>query len=222
MASPEELVDLSLFSISPTGDQEFPLPEIPQPISPQIRISSWEDIPPDFDPSIFVKDKPLPPLPNRWTPSPEEQYHQPKPAKRRRGSFLSRIKRSKSDSASGQNPVEKRSVTTTPRLTLSLPPQAARTVPSSPLVWVPHEQVWLVQDPPTFQHQNLWQTEYDSWSEGRRALPAFTVTDDDGDISPPPSYSSHGYWPSEVPRPSSGSQWGAVATRLSRPASTGH
>lgn len=227
MASQPGLVDLSLFSVSPTGDKEFPLPEMPQATSPQIRISSWEDIPPEFDPIIFHQDKPLPPLPNEWNQSAEEQYYHPKPAKKRSGGFLSKIKRSKSDSTHGQNQKDKRSVTTTPKLTLSLPQQAARTVPSSPLIWVPDQQMWLVRDPPMLQERNYWQREDDCRQQrlpsvSQRTTPVFTITDEDGDISPPPSYSFDDYWESELRRSSGGSQWGAVARRLSRPASTGY
>ncbi|KAI9881072.1 MAG: hypothetical protein M1830_008230 [Pleopsidium flavum] len=200
---------------------------MPQSTSPQIRISSWEDIPPEFDPIFFHQDKPLPPLPNDWNQSAEEQHIHRKPAKKRSGCFLSKMKRSKSDCTHSPNQKDKRSVSTTPKLTLSVPQQLARTVPSSPLLWVPDEQVWLVRDPPMFQERSYWQREDDGRQQSipsvsQRTTPVFTITDDEGDISPPPSYSSGDYWGSELRRSSGGSQWGAVANRLSRPASTGH
>jgi len=249
MASLNELVDLSLFSISPTGDRPFPLSDTPESTSPQIRISSWEDIPPDYHPAL-LQDKPLPPLPtdwpsppvsnewpispvpsewprpHGWIQSPEDRYHDLKPAKKRSGCFLSKIKRSKSDTSHGQNKKDKKSSAGTPKLTLAVPQQAARTVPSSPLLWVPDEQLWIVQEQPTFQ-QPTTRSNSDSALQRRlpsapqRTMPQLIITDDEGDMSPPPSYSFHDHWESELRRSSAGGQWGAVATRMSRPASTG-
>lgn len=249
MASQDGLVDLSLFSVSPTGDRPFPLSDIPEPRSPQVRISSWEDIPPDYHPTVF-QDKPLPPLPPDWPSSPasnewamppvpnewpqphgwsqssEDRYGDPKPAKKRSGCFLSKIKRSKSDTSHCQNKKDKKASSGAPKLTLAVPQQAARTVPSSPLLWIPDEQVWAVQERPTFQ-QAAMTPSGDSRFQQRipaapqRTMPQLIITDDEGDITPPPSYSFHDQWDSELSRSSVGSQWGAVATRMSRPASTG-
>ena len=69
--------------------------------------------------------------------SPEDQYYDIKPAKKRSGCFLSKIKRSKSDTSHGENKKDEKSSSGTPKLTLAVPQQAARTVPSSPLLWVP-------------------------------------------------------------------------------------
>lgn len=262
MASYDGLVDLSLFSVSPTGDStgdvDFPVPdrhEMTEPnTSPQIRISSWEELPPDWHPE-FVRDKPLPPLPDE-RPVPYDYYAQhqgmplpqshfrrdksyddhcddSKPAKKqkRSGFFLSRIKRSKSESTHAQNQKALKSSRPTPRLTLSVPQQAVRTVPSSPLLWVPGERVWLAHDPTTSQSQNAFRGEDGYWyqrlpSVPQTPTPQLVVTDDDDDDrSPPPSYSYHDFWradPNDLNRSSTGSQWSAVATRLSRPHSTGH
>ena len=142
MASQNELVDLSLFSVSPTGDRPFPLPDMPDSTSPQIRISSWEDIPPDSHPAVF-QDKPLPPLPAEWPSSPasnewpsspvpadwpqpngwmqssDDRHCDIKPAKKRSGCFLSKITRSKSDTSHSQNKKEKKNSSGTPKLTLA-------------------------------------------------------------------------------------------------------
>ncbi|MCJ1366573.1 hypothetical protein MMC16_005702 [Acarospora aff. strigata] len=256
MASQNELVDLSLFSVSPTGDGEFPPPDSPESTSPQIRITSWEDIPPTYHPCI-VREKPLPPLPNEsfppaiyepfptssggfrppqldqwpvaneWIQPPEGHYLDPKPIKKRTGGFLSMIKRSKSDVSHDQKQKVKKNSTGPPRLTLSVPQQAARTVPSSPLLWVPDAQVWMVHDQHTSQHPTACQSrdsccQHGPSSTAQRTMPRFMTTEDDADISPPPSYSLHDHWQSDPRTPSESSRWGVVATRMNRPASTGH
>lgn len=145
----EGLVDLSLFDASPNDDHRFNVPEIPA-----FHRSNEER--PLFGPShgaprqtgTFRTMKPLPPLPRRICigvgPDP-----------RRVGGpsrcILARMRRSRSDNLEerpfGQRNTlrQRRNVQPIPQLTLSEPQQQWREgLPASPMVWMPHEQMWLV------------------------------------------------------------------------------
>lgn len=164
MSGTEALVDLSLFQTSPTDDRHFalsngpPTEQIDREV-PRNRSQREGSCP---LPRSFAM-KPLPPLPQR-------RMCRRRPARGRHDvnsrCILMRIKRIKLDGSTGNaSPTiqQRRNANTTPPLTLSVPPPRPREErPERPerterperaeraarptIIWMPEEQMWLVQD----------------------------------------------------------------------------
>lgn len=151
----EGLVDLSLFATSPNDDRHFARPnDLPTYHEVPVYRSHRERSHPL--PRSFAM-KPLPPLPPR-------RMCRRRPARGRHDvnsrCILMRMKRIKLDDRTGnENPTiqQRRNVITTPQLTLSVPPPPAREerlaraeraerVPRTAMIWMPEEQMWLIQD----------------------------------------------------------------------------
>ncbi|MCJ1462290.1 hypothetical protein MMC07_000890 [Pseudocyphellaria aurata] len=150
----EGLVDLSLFATSPNDGRHLARPddlltyrEVPVYRSHRERSHPL--------PRSFAM-KPLPPLPPRrmCTRRPVRGRHDVNSR-----CILMRMKRAKRDERTGnENPtIQERRNLTTPQLTLSVPPPAAREEssaradrvergPRSSMIWMPEEQMWLIQD----------------------------------------------------------------------------
>lgn len=160
MSGTEGLVDLSLFATSPTDDRHFAPSNAPPtehvyggvPCSRSRREGSCPL------PRSFAM-KPLPPLPPRRT-------CRRRPARGRHDvnsrCILMRIKRIRLDDSPGhESPTiqQRRNTNTTPQLTLSVPPplregnldraeraERAERTERPTMIWMPEEQMWLVQD----------------------------------------------------------------------------
>ena len=118
----------------------------------------WHD-PPWEDSNILSPTfamKPLPPLPRR-----KLYNRRTNPGSRENASrcILTRIRRTRAESLPGDQSTtiqQRRNVTATPQLTLSVPQQTldrANTAPPAlptpsptPMVWMPEEQMWLISD----------------------------------------------------------------------------
>lgn len=149
------LVDLSLFATSPTDDRNFGLPN---------RTSSeriFREIPchrAQREVSCPLPRggtmKPLPPLPASKLCRRRAARGRHDPNSR---CILVRMKRIGLDDRPGNESStlqQRRNVTTIPRLTLSVPPSAPhpqplgeeRRQPRPSMIWMPDEQMWLIQD----------------------------------------------------------------------------
>lgn len=159
MSGIEGLVDLSLFATSPTDDRHFALPHDPpqaEPIYREVPCYRSQRERNGHLPRSFAM-KPLPPLPAR-------RLCRRRPARGRHdvGSrcILMRIKKSRLDDGTGnESPTiqQRRNAHPTPQLTLSVPPppaqaqraeraESAERAPRPTMVWLPEEQMWLIQD----------------------------------------------------------------------------
>lgn len=163
----EELVDLSLFDISPTNDQHLTVSEVPSrriiPHAftwPAESTGSYRRVP------AFATMKPLPPLPRRkfceYRPDPRREHGSAR-------CILSRMKRIRAASQpercsynfplASESPHQERSAyytntlqqrrnaATAPQLTLSAPhAHRDHSQPASPMIWMPNEQMWFVTE----------------------------------------------------------------------------
>lgn len=141
----EGLVDLSLFAESPTDDRHF---AVPQSFATQGDVYSESAHPAlrEFYAPISPREyatKPLPPLPPRAICS-----KIPRSCEMESGCILNRLKRNRTHTqpeSRGNTLLQRRNVTSTPQLTLSVP----QTIPGhqdspSAMVWMPDEQMWLL------------------------------------------------------------------------------
>ena len=160
------MVDLSLFAVSPTDDRRF---TVATTVTPPPTISRARTLSPTQsfrERSCYTEHrentralpeylatKPLPPLPSRRVCPGGPAVRRSDPNSR---CILMRMKRSKTDEqvreqARDRNHTiqQRRNFTTTPQLTLTLPPSPSnpqQRAPASALVWMPREQVWLVPE----------------------------------------------------------------------------
>ena len=158
MSGTEGLVDLSLFATSPTDDRHFAPPNDPpaEPIYRGVPCYRSQRERNGHLPRSFAM-KPLPPLPPRRT-------CRRRPARGRHDvssrCILMRIKKIRLDDSTGnESPTiqQRRNANMTPQLPLSVPPPPAREerlervesaerAPRPAMVWLPEEQMWLIQD----------------------------------------------------------------------------
>lgn len=151
-------MDLSLFATSPSDGRQFatsymsPTDHRTQDIScytAQRRFNVSQER------NYMMKS--LPPLPRRRLCRRRPQPRRSEPASQ---CILDRLKRAKTHHpCCEQRPTlqQRRNHTTTPTLTLSIPPAShegrwtrRERVPRATMVWMPDEQMWLVQDPAQF------------------------------------------------------------------------
>lgn len=152
MAAAGSLVDLSLFATSPADDHRFTTSYVPPTINVQYEAPCYRaqsELNQRYGGDAM---KPLPPLPHR-------KICERRPGARRfdpnSRCILTRIRRVRTHEQLGnQSPsLQQRRAAATPQLTLSLP-QTSREGGQrgyggnvqSTMVWLPDEQMWLVQD----------------------------------------------------------------------------
>lgn len=190
----DELVDLSLFAVSPTGDSHFAVSDSPSPLRQTSRSAYTENTLRTYAENTLRSHnyylprsctmKPLPPLPSRrlgGRRGPFPDTHDPQSC-----CILRRIRRPRPDD-SPFNPhhtiPQRRNIPPPPQLTLSVPEpstqQRARSHTSpSPMVWLPDEQMWLISDE---AHPEVNRGAYEDYP------PAYTRRDYSRSESPPAS-----------------------------------
>lgn len=185
------LVDLSLFATSPTNDRHF----APSNNSPSEGIyrqvpcyRSQRELNHSLPRSFAMK--PLPPLPPRGLCKRREMRRHDANSR----CILMRLKRAAVDDRQRSEALtlqQRRNVTATPQLTLSVPPRSGReeSNPRPSMIWMPEEQMWLTQDRDNQDRDNQ---DRDNQNNG----PCFWA------YPPPPPYSGHHYSRSE-PSPDS-------------------
>ena len=170
------LVDLSLFAVSPTNDQQFTVPEIPAYRRRPNNTSTHprhhdetldyprysDEIPrPRYETAVYrsapraCTNKPLPPLPRKTVC--ERRIAMRRDDANAPRCILSRIKRARTapqPTRYANTIQQRRNLTSIPRLTLSVSqPQQdqIRSRPALPMVWMPDEQMWLIAQDEGFE-----------------------------------------------------------------------
>ncbi len=193
MDQTEELVDLSLFAVSPTDDRHFAVSDRPSPPYLSTRSAYTDNTlrayaentlrQHDYHSPRSCTMKPLPPLPSRRLGGRRGCPLQNR-VETQSSCILRRIRRPhRPDDPPPfhHNTItQRRHIPPPPQLTLSVPqptPQRTRSCTSpSPMVWLPNEQMWLISDE---AHPDAYREAYDD------SLPTYTRRNYSRSESPP-------------------------------------
>ena len=202
-----ELVDLSLFAVSPTNDSHFAVLNPPSPLYLSSRSAYTENTlrayaentlrQHDYRPPRSCTMKPLPPLPSRGLGGRRGGPLYQERNDVQSNCILRRIRRPRPDDLppyeNRHTIPQRRNIPPPPQLTLSVPQstqrQRSHTAPS-PMVWLPDEQMWLISDE---AHPDLGNEVYED------SPPAYTRRNYSRSESPPASYLQYDLTPPLTP-----------------------